>query len=145
MCTRRFVSLELLTTLLNPCPEAAKEKDNQGLTPLHWMCWNENASLDMVTTLLSAYPKAAREKGSWDNTPLLNVCSNKNAPLEIVQKVLNEWMRVKENRSSHSVNSLISDAEHWLGFMRGDIKELLCRLSSLFEEGNQNNPSLWTS
>jgi len=142
LCRRGDVSSELLTIILDVCPDAAKVKDFDGTTPLHFLCLREDVSLDVVMVLLNAYPEAAREKDLYDETPLNYICCNENASLEIFHKVLDEWLRVKENRSSHSINSLIIDMEDGDGMgniIRGDVKEFLCHLSSLFEE-DQNNP-----
>jgi len=47
--------------VLKAYPEAAREKDRDGRTPLHRICGNERASLEMLSMVLKAYPEAARE------------------------------------------------------------------------------------
>eukprot|EP00957_Ditylum_brightwellii_P098691 7517696-Ditylum_brightwellii.AAC.1 len=64
----------------------------------------------------------------------------------MIQIVADEWLKEKENRTSHSVISLISEVEDVLDrlgstHIRDDIKYLLHHLSSLFEEDNQSNSS----
>eukprot|EP00957_Ditylum_brightwellii_P091689 6981658-Ditylum_brightwellii.AAC.1 len=133
----------MVSAVLNAYPHAAREQDAYGRTPLHEICKNNRASLEMVSAVLNAYPHASRGQDHRGRTPLHEICGNSHASLEIVQKVLDEWLKTEENRSAHSVNSVISNIENVLErIIRGDIKELLFRLSSLLERNTQNNQSL---
>eukprot|EP00957_Ditylum_brightwellii_P159488 12140511-Ditylum_brightwellii.AAC.1 len=135
-------------------PEAARGKDIKGCTPLHSICGNRGASLEMLNMVLKAYPEAAREKDADGFTPLHIICANGSASLRIIQTITDEWLKAKENRTSHSIISLISETEEdgweedewdehvFLRVIRDDIKELFHHLSSLFEENNQSNWSL---
>eukprot|EP00957_Ditylum_brightwellii_P034181 2590169-Ditylum_brightwellii.AAC.1 len=56
-----YTPLEIVDVLLKSWPDAAKEKDSDGNTPLHIACM-EGAQLKAVAALLQAWPDAAKEK-----------------------------------------------------------------------------------
>uniref|UniRef100_A0A7S2A1C1 Uncharacterized protein n=1 Tax=Ditylum brightwellii TaxID=49249 RepID=A0A7S2A1C1_9STRA len=153
ICGNKSASLEMLSMVLKVYPEAAREKDEESYTPLHRICGNKSASLEMLSAVLNAWKEAAREKDRDGRTPLHWICANESASYRMMQTILDEWLKAKENRTSHSVISLISETEEdewdkhlfqdeWGTDIRDDIKELFRHLSSLFEENNQSNPSL---
>jgi len=77
--------------VLKAYPEAAREKDRDGCTPLHRICGNERASLEMLSMVLKAYPEAAREKDRDGCTPLHRICGNERASLEMLSMVLKAY------------------------------------------------------
>eukprot|EP00957_Ditylum_brightwellii_P096022 7315830-Ditylum_brightwellii.AAC.1 len=104
------------------------------------------ASLEMHM-VLKAYPEAAREKDTDSFTPLYSIYDNKSASLKMVQLIADEWLKAKENRTSHSAISFISEMEEdgweedeWDSMIRDNIIELFYHRSSLFDENNQSNP-----
>uniref|UniRef100_A0A7S2A0V2 Uncharacterized protein n=1 Tax=Ditylum brightwellii TaxID=49249 RepID=A0A7S2A0V2_9STRA len=141
---------DVIKSLISPF--AIRHKDDMLRTPLHIIC-GKGASLESLSMVLNAWPEAAREKDRDGRTPLHWICANESASYRMMQTILDEWLKAKENRTSHSVISLISETEEdewdkhlfqdeWGTDIRDDIKELFRHLSSLFEENNQSNPSL---
>jgi len=141
ICINESASLEMLSAVLNAWKEAAREKDRYGWTPLHNICINESASLETLSVVLNAWPEAAREKDEDSWNPLHLICTNESASLKMVQMITGEWVKGKENRTSHSVTSLINKMEQEDEVIRDDIKEFLHHLSFLFGESSQSNPS----
>mmetsp|Transcript_20523 Transcript_20523/g.29770 ORF Transcript_20523/g.29770 Transcript_20523/m.29770 type:complete len:551 (+) Transcript_20523:78-1730(+) len=69
------VSLENVSLLLEQYPDAAKEKDNEDKTPMHWACLRGfNGSTEHVSKLLDCYPDALGEKDHCGMTPLHCAC-----------------------------------------------------------------------
>eukprot|EP00957_Ditylum_brightwellii_P055940 4238433-Ditylum_brightwellii.AAC.1 len=52
-------SSEVLTTVLDAWPDAAKHLDYDKKTPLHYLCQNRYASFETLTVVLDALPDAA--------------------------------------------------------------------------------------
>jgi len=81
-----------ILTLLQKHPDAAKQTNKYGLTPLHFACWrtawHNGASLEVVNALLKAWPDAAKEKNEDGHTPLHYSCGG---ALEVVAALLNVW------------------------------------------------------
>eukprot|EP00957_Ditylum_brightwellii_P139632 10642291-Ditylum_brightwellii.AAC.1 len=62
-------SLDVIHAVLVSYPDAAKEKDGGGRTPLHNVCLNR-PSVDVIDALLGYFPDAAKEKSCGGSTPL---------------------------------------------------------------------------
>eukprot|EP00957_Ditylum_brightwellii_P145150 11055837-Ditylum_brightwellii.AAC.1 len=73
-------------------PDAAKQKDNGGLIPLHWVCY-KGVPFEVVTTLLKTWPGAVKEKGCCccGKTPLHAACLCKAASFDVVAALLKAW------------------------------------------------------
>uniref|UniRef100_A0A7S4W5V4 Uncharacterized protein n=1 Tax=Ditylum brightwellii TaxID=49249 RepID=A0A7S4W5V4_9STRA len=137
-------SSEVLTTVLDAWPDAAKHLDNDRKAPLHYLCQNRYASFETLTVVFDASPDAVFVNNYYSRTPFYWICQNRYASMDMVHKVLDQWLILEHNRSSHAVDSFISEVENQSQEdLRGDIKEPLHYLSSLFKgNNNQNYPYL---
>jgi len=81
--------LEVVSLVLRTWPDAVKEKDENGETPLKFACKN-NASLEVISLVLGTWPDAVKEKNKRFATPLHSACLN-NAPLEVISLLLRTW------------------------------------------------------
>jgi len=122
--------------LLKKQPDAAKQKNERGLTPLHSVIYNGRAPLEVVAALLEVWPEAAKEKDTCGRTPLhyappfevmdallkawpeavnekdefgdvpLQVLCGKRASFEVMYLLLKTWLGYKENRTKSAIMSL---------------------------------------
>ena len=82
-------SIKSVVAVLDVWPGAAKEIDENGRTPVHFMMQNK-APVESVVALLGACPSSAKEKDEYGNTPLNYMMQNK-APVESVAAVVDAW------------------------------------------------------
>jgi len=81
--------LEVSAALLQAWPDAVKEKNPYGRTPLH-TAYEYGAPLEVVAALLQVCPDASKEKDEDGYTPLHLSCRF-GAPLEAVAALLQVW------------------------------------------------------
>jgi len=97
-------SLDTVSLLLESWPDASREKDSNGLTPLHYACSN-GASLDVVSLLLKSWPGAVREKDSFGLTPLHYAIRNGTSS-DIVSLLFTTWPGAAKEKSHHGRSAL---------------------------------------
>mmetsp|Transcript_6836 Transcript_6836/g.10364 ORF Transcript_6836/g.10364 Transcript_6836/m.10364 type:complete len:224 (-) Transcript_6836:92-763(-) len=131
---REYAITEFLH-LLKEQPEAAKQKDSSGWTPLHLAC-SKQSPFEVVAALLKAWPDAAKQKDRFGNTPLQMACRI-NSSFEVTFLLLNSWLSYKENRSKSSIMHL--EQRCYFNFT-GDVKVLFSHLFAIYNN-NAGNPS----
>uniref|UniRef100_A0A7S2E7D9 Uncharacterized protein n=1 Tax=Ditylum brightwellii TaxID=49249 RepID=A0A7S2E7D9_9STRA len=72
-------------------PEAARQKDENGRTPLHIVCLCREVPLDLVSVLLSLWPDAVKKKDGQGFIPLHYALMFGASSLDIVSALLNTW------------------------------------------------------
>mmetsp|Transcript_6845 Transcript_6845/g.10379 ORF Transcript_6845/g.10379 Transcript_6845/m.10379 type:complete len:235 (-) Transcript_6845:193-897(-) len=142
---REYAITEFLH-LLKEQPEAAKQKDSSGWTPLHLAC-SKQSPFEVVAALLKAWPDAAKQKDRFGNTPLQMACRI-NSSFEVTFLLLNSWLSYKENRSKSSIMHLqrslmpLHRYNHNFSYFNftGDVKVLFSHLFALYNN-DAGNPS----
>mmetsp|Transcript_23643 Transcript_23643/g.34380 ORF Transcript_23643/g.34380 Transcript_23643/m.34380 type:complete len:415 (-) Transcript_23643:2640-3884(-) len=92
------VSWDVVSLLLRKHPDAARERDDEGQTPLHLAC-RYGAPHDVLSALLSSWPDAAREKDASGQTPLHSACEYK-LPLSVLALFLSRCPDVAKEKDS---------------------------------------------
>jgi len=90
--------LEVVTLLWKNWPDALKEKNRLGNTPLYYAC--QYGTFDVVSFLLTRWPEAAKEKNNDGDTPLLAACCG-GASLEVVTLLWNSWPDALKEKYRH--------------------------------------------
>uniref|UniRef100_A0A7S4W510 Ankyrin repeat protein n=2 Tax=Ditylum brightwellii TaxID=49249 RepID=A0A7S4W510_9STRA len=157
-----------ISTLLQKQPDAAKQKDENGLIPLHSAIF-KRSPFEVVDALLEVWPDAAKEKNSVGWTPL-HACLFRPAP-DVVAALLKAWpeaVKEKDNigytplqmsfslKASFEVTPLLLNA--WLGYKENrtkwaimyfrvytrfcteDVEVLLSRLFDLYNSNTHTLP-----
>eukprot|EP00957_Ditylum_brightwellii_P170591 12985207-Ditylum_brightwellii.AAC.1 len=70
----------MILLLIQSNPDAIRERNKEGMTPLHSAC-SYQASVEVVSLLLEIWPAAVMEKDNYRMTPLHNSCEFE-APFE---------------------------------------------------------------
>mmetsp|Transcript_16113 Transcript_16113/g.23673 ORF Transcript_16113/g.23673 Transcript_16113/m.23673 type:complete len:224 (-) Transcript_16113:1179-1850(-) len=130
---REYAITEFLH-LLKEQPEAAKQKDSSGCTPLHQACFKKSP-FEVVAALLKAWPDAAKQKDRFGRTPLQMACRI-NSSFEVTFLLLNSWLSYKENRSKSAIMHL----QRYNHNFTGDVKVLFSHLFALYNN-DAGNPS----
>jgi len=131
--------LDVLSLLLRSWPDAAKEKDDNGQTMLHYAFTNRLKSnrynwthpqvkeiLDVISVLLRSCPDAIKERDRFGRTPLYYACAAyRVVPLKAILLLLHTWLETtKENRNS-------SDLDSMKIYASPEVRDLLCHVSAL--------------
>eukprot|EP00957_Ditylum_brightwellii_P157509 11988474-Ditylum_brightwellii.AAC.3 len=119
-----------MVALLEVWPEAVKNKDRHGSTPLHVACY-KGASPDVVAHLLKSWPETIKEKDRCDYTPLHVAC---HASCEVTPLLLNAWLSYRENRTKIPIMSLQKNKFNFTG----DVKVLFSHLFALCNSDTEN-------
>lgn len=93
-CSNKKLTDEILDIILQYFPEAVREADEWGTTPLHYVCDNESATPKMVRLLIQHHPASVRKR-NMSGASVLHFLSGANhlddtTALEILQLLLDE-------------------------------------------------------
>eukprot|EP00957_Ditylum_brightwellii_P155091 11805608-Ditylum_brightwellii.AAC.2 len=97
-------AIAAILNLLQNHPNAAKQVNARGRTPLHAACY-DGAPLEVVSALLNVWPGATREKAKFNSTPLHDACDYV-APLEVVSALLNVWPDAAKEKNRFGLTPL---------------------------------------
>jgi ankyrin repeat protein len=93
-CQNKKLTEEIIDIILQYFPEAVKEADEWGTTPLHYVCYNESATPKMVRLLIQHHPASIRKRNKSGASVLhsLSVANHLDdtTALEILQLLLDE-------------------------------------------------------
>jgi len=103
----------VISLLLSPWPNAAREKDIDGWTPLHFACRSET-SLDAVQLLLDQWLKAAENRNSYSVDSL----ADNNTPMAIsnlLSRVSSLFNSNQNDATPHDIISFFININWWNG------------------------------
>ena len=82
-------TLGLIELLIDANPDSVRHEDNNGFSPLHWLCANKDTDItEIIQCLLSYYPAAVNVADDWERLPLTYACENSNVSLVIIQLLI---------------------------------------------------------
>ena len=86
--TENCLTSKSFEIMLRAHPEAAKELDNMGATPLHWATRNKKVTKNALSTLIQAFPDAVRTKDNSGYLPLHWAVSQDDPSLMVVNALI---------------------------------------------------------
>jgi len=92
LACQQEASFNVIYALLSKWPDAAKEKDIGGRTPLHFVCQYSAPSdaFRLICLLLSSWPDGVKEKDANGCLPLHLAC-HYGAPFDAIRVLLSSW------------------------------------------------------
>ena len=99
----------MIRFLVTEYPDAVKEKNNDGETPLHLACYNKQSG-QVIRFLVDKYPEAVEEKDRWEQMPL-DLARGNNQPPSVIE-MLKQATELAEARKE--LHELYSDG-NWNG------------------------------
>ena len=92
LCGKRKVdeitAIEILTLLIEKCPEAIHHANNNGSLPIHLASLNKNVTLNIIQLLIDAAPYTVRSGDADGDMPLHNLCRNEELDETAAMEIL---------------------------------------------------------
>ena len=90
-CVNERVTEGIIQCLLEYFPDAAKDIDDKGWTPLHFACGNPNVTLNIIKLIIHAAPASVPSEDNRGMMPLHDLCSNGRVSEGMIQCLLEHF------------------------------------------------------
>jgi len=129
----------MVSLVLSRWPDAIKEKDSHGWTPLHYVC-NQRASVDVISLLLSSWPDMIKQKDHRGCTPLHTACLFQASP-NVISLLLKSWPGATKEKNNLGHTPLHCACNNWTSV--GVVSLLLSSWPAAIKEKDKYGKAPW--